>query len=67
MNQQPPEDLHEALQSLTLEQLEQALHCLYREEAPQNPVLQDLPARQWVLLSQLLVLLLEEKRQSSLH
>ena len=67
MNLQPPEELQNLLHRLTLEQLEQALGCLYNAEPPSSPVLQDLAVQQWALLSGLLVLLLQEREQSSLH
>ena len=67
MNQQELWLQQQVLQKLTLEQLEQALHSLYKNEEPHDPLLQRLQIPEWLALMKLLGDLLAEKNQSSLH
>ena len=55
------------LEKLTLEQLEQALNCLYNESPPQDEKLRSLQVQDWSLLAVLLNGLMNEKDGSSLH
>jgi hypothetical protein len=55
------------LSQLSLEQLEEALNCLYRDQNPLDQKLQELQVRDWGLLHELLLMLLKEKDGSSLH
>jgi hypothetical protein len=55
------------LEKLSLEQLQEALHCLYNEEPPQDKKLQDLKVQEWSLLAVLLSGLMREKELYLLH
>jgi hypothetical protein len=55
------------LEKLSLEQLQEALHCLYNEESPQDEKLQNLEFQEWSLLAVLLSGLMNEKRMYPLH
>ena len=55
------------LEKLSLEQLQEALHCLYNEESPQDEKLQNLEFQEWSLLAVLLSGLMREKEREQLH
>jgi hypothetical protein len=55
------------LSKLSLEQLQEALICLYSEMPPKDSVLRNLQSEEWGVLHLLLNGLLNEKDESSLH
>jgi hypothetical protein len=55
------------LEKLTLEQLQEALNCLYNELPPQDEKLQNLELQEWGLLAVLLSGLMREKERGRLH
>jgi hypothetical protein len=55
------------LEKLTLEQLQEALNCLYNELPPQDEKLQNLELQEWSLLAVLLSGLMREKERGRLH
>jgi hypothetical protein len=57
----------QVLAKLSLEQLQEALDCLYHELDPQDQKLQNLPLQDWSLLAVLLNDLMKEKRHAPLH
>jgi hypothetical protein len=55
------------LQRLTVEQVEEALTCLHWDRQPENSVLRQLEAQDWLLLATLLNGLMTEKQMYPLH
>jgi hypothetical protein len=64
---EPNQHHRKLLSQLSLNQLEEALLCLHQDRNPQDKHLQSLQLKEWSLLHQLLVMLMLEKEQSSLH
>jgi hypothetical protein len=63
-----PQPQHrQLLNRLSVEQLQEALVCLHQDQSPQDPYLQNLSSKEWSLLHDLLVMLFQEKKLSSLH
>ena len=58
---------YELLSNLSLDNLQEAMQCLYRQELPQSPQVKSLGHPEWEAISQLLLGLLKEKNQSALH
>lgn len=65
MSQEPQTYL--ILSELTLEQVEQAMKCLYQQRKPQNEPLRSLSREEWSMLANLLTALLQEQGASTLH
>jgi len=63
----PSKQHQQLLKRLTLEQLEEALNCLYRDQNPLDQKLRQLKVKEWSLLHELLLMLLQERKESSLH
>jgi hypothetical protein len=55
------------LNRLTLEQVQEALVCLHRDQLPQDQTLKELNLQDWGLLHLLLSDLMSEKSHLSLH
>ncbi len=55
------------LQELDQTEVEQAMHRLYHQISPKNPVLKQLTLQEWEVLSNLLVGLLEERKYCRMH
>ena len=64
---QPQSQHRHLLNRLSLEQLEEALLCLHQDLPPQDSYLQNLPWQDWNLLHELLIMLIVEKKESSVH
>ena len=62
-------ELHQnpLLKRLSLNQLEEALSCLYHDQHPKDELLQSLEGRDWGFLARLLSGLMSERRVSNLH
>ena len=60
-------ELNPLLQRLSVEQVSEALNCLYHEQQPKDLVLQSLEWSDWVFLVRLLNGLMNERKASSLH
>jgi len=58
---------NQVLAKLSEEQVSEALSCLYHDRNPQDKVLQNLQAQEWGFLYIVLLGLMRERKQASLH
>ena len=60
-------ELNPLLVRLSVEQVQEALNCLYHEHPPKDEALQGLELRDWAFLVHLLHGLINERKVSNLH